>query len=370
MATLWPFLPLKQSREYLSFQTDLHDAYSASSRVSLRPARLELEYSYNLHANRFAEMKQLYAADPLALFEVPVWNEASVAGAVADTDTLINCDTDAEYEDGGRVLIYQGCDAHVAADISVVAPGQLALTAPVGQTFANALAIPLKTAQAPGGLQQGRQARRFYSASLRFLCQDMPDHAATTLPQYLGADYVKCAGVVIEPLSGSVRQLAYTIDNGYGPVVVEPQRDVTEKRFMMTLVSDTPALRWQRKQWLHHMRGRDNEFWFPSWGGGLSLVDPVAAVDTSILIKPLFDSLTDYVGRHVWLDDTAIREITAAVDDGGNHRLTITAPGLAIPVETNVHLISRGHLDTDRVTIDHQRGFVAETTLPIMETTT
>ena len=47
------------------------------------------------------------------------------------------------------------------------------------------------------------------------------------------------------------------------------------------------------------------------------------------------------------------REITNAVYDALGVRLTIAAPGKNIPVTTQIHLITKARLDTDRIELEH-----------------
>jgi hypothetical protein len=81
-------------------------------------------------------------------------------------------------------------------------------------------------------------------------------------------------------------------------------------------------------------------------------------------------SLPAYVGRQIMLEMPGalrFRTITAAVQDGSDHRLTISSNlGEAVSLATKVHFLTSVRSDADRIEIQH--GAVAcEVTLPVME---
>ena len=82
--------------------------------------------------------------------------------------------------------------------------------------------------------------------------------------------------------------------------------------------------------------------------------------------------LAAYVGRRIILEMPGAlrcRTITVAIDDGDDHRLTLSSPlGERVPLGTKVHFLTAMRADADRVEIQH--GAVAgEVTLPVVEVT-
>ena len=80
--------------------------------------------------------------------------------------------------------------------------------------------------------------------------------------------------------------------------------------------------------------------------------------------------LESYVGRRIMLEMPAalrFRSITAAIEDGLDHRLTLSSNlGEPVPLGTKVHFLTAVRSDADRVEIQH--GDVAsEVTLPVVE---
>ena len=174
-------------------------------------------------------------------------------------------------------------------------------------------------------------------------------------PQSPSSSSAHASLVLRQPLSETVARTVDIVDNGFGPLVLEPVRDYLQRRSNLTLVDHGPAARWTRRQWLISLRGRQGAFWVPTWGRELVLQAPVAAGDTSMSVAPIA-GLTGYVGRHIMIDLPAgpiFREITGAVFDALGHRLHIAAPNVAVPLGTPVHFMTKVRLDADRVELEH-----------------
>ena len=92
-------------------------------------------------------------------------------------------------------------------------------------------------------------------------------------------------------------------------------------------------------------------------GSVLMRVAPVASLDA-------------YIGRRIMLEMPGalrFRTITAAIEDGEDHRLTLSSNlGEPVPLGTKVHFLTAVRADADRVEIQH--GAVAsEVTVPVVE---
>lgn len=145
------------------------------------------------------------------------------------------------------------------------------------------------------------------------------------------------------------------VDNGFGPIAVEPARDVFQRGETISLHDYGPAARWAWRRWLWSRRGRQRSFWLPTWGWEFKMRAAMTSVGTLLRVAPIAD-LTGYVGRHIMLDlpsGPLWREITGAVADGADHRLSIAAPGVPVPISTPVHWLGHVRLDADRVEIGH-----------------
>jgi hypothetical protein len=80
--------------------------------------------------------------------------------------------------------------------------------------------------------------------------------------------------------------------------------------------------------------------------------------------------LTAYLGRSILIELSGalrFRTITAAADDGADHRLTLSSSlGEPVPLGTKSHFLTVVRADADRVEIQHGPA-ASEVTLPVIE---
>lgn len=179
--------------------------------------------------------------------------------------------------------------------------------------------------------------------------------AFTGLPTYLGRDVLADPTVLHQPLRDTIGQTVEMVDNGFGPVVIEPTHAYLQRRSTITFSDYGAARRWSRRRWLHGLRGRQRSFWLPTWGRELVLQADVLAGDDFLIVAPDLD-LTTWVGRHIMFDlptGGIFRQITAASFDALGHSLSIATLGVDIPANTPVHVLTKMRLDTDRIELEH-----------------
>lgn len=366
----WPFRPLPDSLEALSWQTDVMQSGESEMRVSLRPARQVLSYAYTLRDPRTARAEGLVRAFSPVEWLVPVWHEGTDVGALGGAETVLTLSTDADYAPGRLVVIWGGCDDFVIRQVASVGAGSIAITAPVGRAFLSARVMPAAFAwMTEAGLGADRIRERGVSAvTVSFLSREAAPEGATSFPQYLGLDLVEKCGVV-EPLQASfVPSLAF-IDSSLGPVEVERLRTPIDARYSLSWRIRPGAL-WQRRRWLHLIRGRDRAFWLADWSKDLTLQAATTSGATSILVAPVLPRVADYVGRHILIDDgiETPRQITTATAEGLNVRLGIGAAiGRVVPTTARIGFLRKVRLDSDTVEIAHRHGFVSTTRIPLIE---
>lgn len=358
MPDLWRYPVRQPVEEVLEWRTDVLAARAAEQRIALRPAPQEiLTYTHVLDAAGIARATELARAGITAEWLVPLWSMTMRPGIdLADTDTIIPMDTDlGDWRGPGHgIVAIDGGEAH-AIEIAAVFPDRLELASPVGIAVPKALVAPARTGQLTAPVEVTRRRQGLGTVTATFTLTDAEGPGASPYPTYQGLDVVTEPTVLRQPLSETVARTVDIVDNGFGPLVLEPVRDYLQRRSSLTLVDHGPGARWLRRQWLLSLRGRQSAFWLPTWGRELVLQAPVAAGDTSMAVVPIAD-LTGYVGRHVMIDlpsGPVFREITGAVFDALGHRLDIAAPGVAVPLGTPVHFLTKVRLDADRVELEH-----------------
>lgn len=357
MPELWPFPVQQPIAEVLEWRTDVLMSREAEQRIALRTVPREVvTYRHLLDAAGTARAQELVGAGVTAEWFVPLWGMAARAGtAVAAADLTIMLDTTgADYRAPGHaVLAEDGSEAHLV-EVAAVFPDRLELEAPVGVDLADPLVAPARRGilTAPLEVERTRRPHRIVTATFTLIDSAAP--GASAYPVYLGLDVLTDPAMLRQPLRATLGQTLEQVDNGFGPIVLEPVRSYLQGRSTITTVDYGAAARWARRRWLLSLRGRQRAFWLPGWGRELVLQVPVGAADTAMVVAPIGE-LSAYVGRHVMIDlgGGIFREVTGASFDALGHRLTIAAPGVAVPLTTPVHWMTKVRLDADRVELVH-----------------
>ncbi|MDR5654229.1 hypothetical protein [Ruixingdingia sedimenti] len=376
---LWPFPAAQEITEVLEWRTDVLQARGAEQRIALRSRPREIvTFQHRLDALGLARAAELVRAVFVGDWRVPLWHmavqpDADVAQGAVEiiVDTALS-DFRAEAAvgiavDGGEVSL---------AEIASVQPDRLVLAEPLGPQLPAAMVAAARIALAPMRqavlispveISRRRQDDGIVTAS--FLLRDAPELPAPALPSYLGRPVQTDPGLIRAPITATLRRAVEYVDNGYGPVMVEPLRDIFERGEAITLKAQGAAERWALRRWLWSLRGRQASFWLPSWGRELQLRAAMTSGSTLMRVAPVAE-LAAYVGRAILMEmPTALRfrTITAAVAEGADHRLTLSSSlGEPVAIGTKVHFLVLVRSDADRIEIRH--GAVAsEVTLPVVE---
>lgn len=366
MPVLWPFRPVPSSTEQLSWETQIIKTPQTERRISLRQARQIISYSYLFTDQENAEAEWLVRTYPRGDWWLPLWFEASSALTVDAAQTVLPVNTDAHYFAGGSLVIWSSCDESSVHEIASVAPGEVTLVDPVGVTYAKAIVMPVRTAWMEGGLRQSRiRERGITDVAVTFNCRDTDAPAETPWGQYLDLDLVTKCGTV-EPLSASVAPVFASIDNGQGPVALEPLDDFIASRHTMSWRLKTNL--WTRRKWLHYVRGRDRAFWLVDWQKDFTLVGSISPAAITMTVRKIAPVAADLIGRSILIDDgvRTFREITDASDSGPNHVFTIAPIGRTITT-ARIGLLRKVRLDSDMIEFAHEHGFYTATRIPLVE---
>lgn len=376
---LWLFPAAQEITEVLEWRTDVLQARGAEQRIALRSRPREIvTFQHRLDALGLARAAELVRAVFVGDWRVPLWHmavqpDADVAQGAAEiiVDTSLS-DFRAEAAvgiavDGGEVSL---------AEIASVQPDRLVLAEPLGPQLPAAMVAAARIAVAPirqailtSALEISRRRQDDGVITASFLLHDAPDLPAPVLPVYLGRPVQTDPGLIRSPITATLRRAVEYVDNGYGPVMVEPLRDIFERGEAITLKAQGAAERWALRRWLWSLRGRQASFWLPSWGRELQLRSPMTSGSTLMRVAPVA-ALAAYVGRAILMEmpgGLRFRTITAAVAEGADHRLTLSSSlGEPVAATTRVHFLTLVRSDADRIEIRH--GAVAsEVTLPVVE---
>ena len=376
---LWPFAAAQEVSEVLEWQTDVLASRISEQRIALRPRPREIvTFRHRLDAPGMAQAAELARASFVGDWRIPLWHLALQpdAGLVQGASEIMIHTGHSDFRAGELAGI--AVDGSVAYPIGIAAvqADRLVLTDPLGLQLpdvsvgaARISLMPIRKGllTAPVDIARRRQGDGVVTAS--FLLRDAPDIASFVLPTYLGRPVQTDPSLVRSPLTASLRGAVEYVDNGFGPVVIEPVRDLFERGETITLKAHGPAARWALRRWLWSLRGRQASFWLPTWGRELQLRAAMTSGSVLMRVAPVGE-LQNYIGRRIMLEMPGalrFRTITAAIADGPDHRLTLSSNlGEPVPPGTKVHFLTAVRSDADRVEIQH--GAVAsEVTLPVVE---
>jgi hypothetical protein len=367
---IWPFRPVKDMSETIGFSTDVIRTYTSEMRISRRPARQSLAFSYALRDPRLAKMEARLRRNPLGDWLVPVWHEATLIPSTVPGQTIVEVDTAADYRVGGFVVFWSACDRVQVRRVAAIASGTITISHPLDLVSGAAFAAPGRVGFLMDGIGGSRIRERsgISTVDVEFMIRDAVDLSATDFVQYLGRDVVTKCGT-LEPLSFAVSPDIALVDSDLGRIDRELSRDPIDGRFALMWRLSREKL-WTVRQWLHYVRGRDRPFWLADWQKDFRLAAPIDAADTTILIEPVTRTPEEMIGAHIAIDDGEIspREVTAATVSGGNHLLAVAPLGRDI-ASAKVRRMRFVRLDSDLIEIGHRMGFYSEIRLPLVEVT-
>jgi len=376
---LWSFPAAQEISEVLEWRTDVLQARAGEQRIALRPRPREIvSLSHRCDALSMARAAELARAGFAGEWLVPLWHMA--VQPVADlaqgaTEILIDTSVSDFRAHGLAAVAVDGGDAAlveitaVQADRLIVTE-PLALQLPAMTVAARRITVaPVRAGVSISAFEVTRRRQGDGTVRASFLLWDAPDLAAPTLPTYLGRPVQIDPSLLRSPLTASLRRAVEYVDNGFGPVIIEPLRDLFERSEAITLKAQGPSARWALRRWLWALRGRQASFWLPSWGHELQLRAAMTSGSTLMPVAPVAP-LAAYVGRRIMIEMPGalrFRTITAAVEEDLDHRLTLSSSlGEPVAMGTRAHFLTAVRSDADRVEIKHA-ALASEVTLPVVE---
>jgi hypothetical protein len=376
---LWPFPAADSVSEVLEWRTDVLQARAGEQRIALRSLPREIvTFRHRCDALNMARAVELVRSGFAGDWGVPLWHMAQQPTMdLTQGDLEIALDTNvADFRAEGFAAIALDGGEAAPVEISAIQPHRLILAeplvlqAPTMTVSAGRVTVaPLRIGILASALEIERRRQNDGTVSATFLLRDALDLAPLVLPSYLGYPVQTDPSLTRAPLTASLRRAVEYVDNGVGPVVIQPLRDVFERGETITLKERGPVERWALRRWLWSLRGRQASFWRPTWGRELQLQVAMTSGSAQMRVAPVA-GLTAYVGRKILLEmpgGARFRTITAAVAEGSVHRLTISSNlGEPVPIGTNVHFMTHVRSDADRVEIEHG-AIASEVTLPVLE---
>jgi len=376
---LWPFPAAQEIMEVLEWRTDVLTSRAGEQRIALRARPREIvTFRHRLDALGMARAAELARAGFAGDWHVPLWHMAlqPVADLVQGATEILLDTGLSDFRSGELAAITVDGREAAAIPIASVQADRLILAEPLVLQLPSPvvaapriMVAPIRAGVLTSAVETTRRREGDGTVNASFLLREAADITALVLPTYLGRPVQTDPSLVRRPLSASLRRAVEYVDNGFGPVVAEPVRDIFERGETITLKAQGPFARHSLRRWLWSLRGRQASFWLPTWGRELQLRAAMTSGSTLMRVAPVA-SLQAYVGRAILLEmPTALRfrTITTAIAEGADHRLTLSSNlGEPVSLATRTHFLTSMRADADRVEIQH--GAVAsEVTLPVVE---
>ena len=360
MPDLWPYIPLPDIEEELAWATDLGRSRTDEMRFTLRDGRQTLSYKYRL-TDGYQEAAAKLRSAPYGTWYVPLWEQSSTSGPVLDTDATLTVDLNAEYTD--LAVVYGACDDYTIVEIDSIT-STLNLTSVVGASYTNPTVAPVRECQLLRGAQITRGTKRHTSYDLDFLATEFLASSGSSFTLLDGLPYLSCSIAAVTPLAGAIRQDVGVVDDGVSfPTLVDVQ-SIIDHVYSVTLVHTSWAEHINFRAFLGDIKGRAGAFWISDWEGNLGVTALSGA--TSVDFSTTVSDPTIHVGRYLNFG-TEVRPVLAASDLGGGvHRLVFDA---LTANSGTIRFLRKVRMNTDRVKINHRRGFYARTNFPVLEVT-
>lgn len=376
MPKLWPFLP-SSIVESLQFYTDVRRARSGEIRDSLKDATQTLTLNYVSQDREAARIEGLFSSNIADEWYVPLWHDmVRTNAAISAGSSTIEVGEFADFREGGRAAIIASDSLREVINIDTVGSG--ILTLPSGEDTENsysagAAVVPLVAALCPSGLQTSvKFAVTAYS--VKFVSIEPVNLEAALLPTFNGFDVLEDPSVLLSDLGGSVSQALDFIDNGFGAFKIETQETYKRWRGTVSFADYTREERWERRQFLHRMRGRDRPFLLPTWKDDLAIASSASSGSSSLVIQKLTDTSSVLVGRYIQIDTGSgfiRRRINAASIGSTTITLTLSAShGQTILPSMVASFMYLVRFDQDSFEIDHVRtvdGFFSSFQASVLE---
>jgi hypothetical protein len=365
--------------ETLEFFSEVNPSYTLEQRIALRSApRQSFSYTSRLESNnKLSVARALAKQNSGGSLYIPVWpEETQYIGTLSSATSIIAMDTRyADYRVGGFVYVMQNWENYVIAEIASISVDYLTLTGVLNQTLVNPSIIPLRTAYTPGGYDFDRQAT-YADAGGTFIAHDNIDLAedyVSSYPTYNSIDVITERPVLLEPVDEKIVRVAEYVDNGFGPVVLEPAKNYSDFGQTVTFYEPKGERLWKRRLWVHALRGKQKSFYLPTFNNDLILQSTISNVATTISVKSIAET-GYYLNKSImfWLNDgnRYFRGITNAANVGDNDTLTISsALGVTVAVADvkMISFITLNRLNSDEIQFNHRLRTGATVSIPTLE---
>lgn len=358
---IWPWQINGELIEANEWLTDVIRAKSSEQRFAQRQIpRQSFVFSHNFTEQGYNAARSIIRQN--SSLQVPDWTLAVDVGSVAvDSAPLVTYSEPGVYI-GDQVLVWESPTKHEAAAVVDTDSGSGLYLDGISDDYDNAKIIPLRSAQAPEGLQGSRRAGPRIETSIEFNLTDARDIGQSAYPKYRGHDLVTdCPVIAGETFSEPLQWPLDSIDNGVNYPTHFATRNTWDASFMMRWHVFNRADLYSLRRFIHSRRGKWKSFWLPSFRNDFTLAQQIGASDGFVVVYAP-DGITDlgYATFDIEIDGQYYRQVTGysastAADGRAILQLNIdSAIGTTLGAGSRISYLRHLRFAADRIEFNHQ----------------
>lgn len=292
--------------EQYSWLTDIHQTVEDERRLSLRvKPRQSLACNYSLPGPDFTTLNGLLYTGNEREYAVPLWMDAHyIKATIVEGTSVINFDTGYKrFRAGGLVMIWDNETHFEAIEIEALDSSSLTLSNPTQSEFAKAFhVVPLRRCKIVGKPNLQKLNMDYGTANINFSLTELYSEPSGTYTQYNGVDVLLDRTFLFSQISDSVFKDRLTVDGRTGPFSTFALRKATKEYRTQNWLVRGLQRKYELLQFLHSRKGRQKQFYFPSWRNDVQVTATIGAASTGAQVTPSeYDAYEDEGGRAAYI---------------------------------------------------------------------
>lgn len=373
---LFYFEPDGEVQETLEFATDILESYDGSEqRIQLRGApRQRIEFDVLTEGVDDTKLRGLLFDWLPRVFGLPVWWEMRrvTTAPSAGTDVIQVSTLNADFREGGLMMIYQDKDKYEVIGIASMDSSSITLDTDIANSYTRkAVVIPVRTVYAAPNATRSITPTNLARTSVAFTTIDNIDLAnSSSANTYLGKVILDDANFMDSRYNETFETRVFGLDTVTGKVQQISGWDQSKAKMRKRWEVTTAADLWRVRRLVHSFHGNRVSFWLPSFRNDLQAVQNIAASTATIHIQhcnytQIYKGRTPYSDiRVVLTDGTAYtRRIVDSNVDGDSEVLTVNAPlstsTIFLDDIERIEFVQLVRISNDRAKLTHYRAGTA-----------
>jgi hypothetical protein len=366
---LWPFIPDTNMIEALEWATDVLPAKTTEQRIALRATpRQQFFMRHVFTPSEYARARTFAGKRRGERVLIPVWPEAVAVGNLESAQTVLPVDAaHIDLAAGDTVVAWQSDLVYELAEVDSVGAGTITLTEGLGAAYTRAMVAPVREARFLAPVTFSRGPHEWVECSPQFEVAATRDLADAELyPTYRSHPVVTDRAIVMQDASESIGREVEVSDSGLGLPVMVDVRELSGYQAQMAWFANGRPRLWALRQWLHYCRGRQRQFWLPTWNADMTLTATIGAADV-VFYTGAIELVAPFDIQFLLTDGTMLRRRVV----GGNGAAWELDSALGQEVTTAdveaISLLVAMRNDADRVEIQHLTARQADIAVPVVE---